>query len=1044
MSAVIFVSVVYAETVIFYQTNIDDPAAWSVLNSSAGSTGIITGTLVLTSSQNITANNITLQSDTGAWRTLISGGSHRFFNVAGGNTLTLDNIILTRGAYDGLSTEGGGAIYVGGTGLTLNGNFSIEASSASTYGGAVYVASGTATFGGSASFIRNYVVDALGHGGAIYSGGDIVFSSGSYLNLQSNSSGWDGGGIYTGSGTVSIGGQANISSNTARTGNGGGIYASSGVYFYDKNAVIIISSNVTQYLGGGIYSGKDIVFDGGAEIKQNIAMVGGSTSTEHRGGGLYAASTVEFTNQDMTINLRQNSAIYSGGAIYAVSDVTFSGSAVITLNKVETSSGGAIYSGGSINFDNSSGTASISLNASTDGSGGALFSQNDIIFSGYVNAVYNSAGNGDGGAFYSKTLTISDGAEITYNKAAREGGAVYIHDGTSDFYALSKDVLFSNNISSGVRNDVNLGGNAVLNLTVSTSASMTFDGGITYSSATAGNIVNKDGAGNLYLNGDFIFQTLNITSGTAVLGSGSSFNAVNFTIQNTSASTETLTVIDMRNGDINDNIVVSGVLTSTTNGKIYLDIDSDTGFSDKISASTASLNGTWIKAGIAGIEAAEQTYNIINSTSGYGALRIDNTNAEGSTMTRVQSYLTYSDGVNVSSSIVPPAWKSVDIVLSIDQLNAIEGLTDNQKQTALALDEVYGFALGDLFKIIDSIDVLDIADRKKALNSLSGHIYANAITLPALNISKDSVMSRLRRSYFIDDDSSIKRNIWAQGYLANNKYKGDKNSPGDFDASNSGLQAGFDTMKNDMQIFGLSIGNVNTSAKQNSDTVDITGFSIGGYGAIFFENNLELKLMLMGGRQNYTSLRKIEYGEIQRETRGDFNGYSVNTSAEMGYDYFYKGNIYFRPFLGLDYSYVTTQEFTERGFTEDGAASSADLTIYGGSYHRVNTNIGFQVNNGTEMRAKWYAQAQFNFLAAGRYGEFEGKFENTDKPLSIAGIENDLFSTALGFGVLYDISASWSVYSNVNGLFAGSQTGFYGNIGINYKFTTTYVDFYER
>jgi outer membrane autotransporter protein len=379
------------------------------------------------------------------------------------------------------------------------------------------------------------------------------------------------------------------------------------------------------------------------------------------------------------------------------------------------------------------------------------------------------------------------------------------------------------------------------------------------------------------------------------------------------------------------------------------------------------------------------------------------------------------------------------LVLNIEQLNAIEGLTDNQKKAALALDKDYGLAVEDLFDIIDKLDTLpDTAAKKQALTSLSGHIFANVITLPALNISKDGILSRLKKSYFIPDDSLIKRNIWAQGYAADNKYKGDKNSPGDFTVLNSGVQAGFDTMKDDAQIFGLSVGFMNTNAKQNSDAVDITGYNIGGYGAFFFENNFELMLMLIGARQNYSASRKISYADIQRKTNSEFDGYSINMSAELGYDYYYKENVYFRPLLGIDYAYATTQEFTEDG------AVSADLTVYSGSYNRLNSNLGFQINNGSDMRAKWYAQAKFNFLLAGRRGEFEGEFKNTSQPLEIVGIENDVLSVTIGAGILYDISKSWSAYANIDGTFSGSQSGLYGNIGVNYKFTTTYFDFYEK
>jgi outer membrane autotransporter protein len=319
---------------------------------------------------------------------------------------------------------------------------------------------------------------------------------------------------------------------------------------------------------------------------------------------------------------------------------------------------------------------------------------------------------------------------------------------------------------------------------------------------------------------------------------------------------------------------------------------------------------------------------------------------------------------------------------------------------------------------------------------LSGHIYANAVTYPALNASKNNILSRLKRSYFIPDDNALKRNVWAQGYSSYDKYKGDINSPGDFSASASGMSAGFDTMKNEKQIFGISAGYSGGSASQNSDKIDISAYNIGGYGAYFFDNNFDVKFMFMGGRQNYDSSRKIRY--LSRTAKASFTGLSLNASVEGAYDHYYKDDIYFRPFAGFDFSYVSTQEFDESG------ANSADLTIYSDSYSRLNAVAGFQVNNGSDMRLKWYAELKFDFLAAGKYGSFKGEYKNSGNSFEIKGIENSIFAAIAGAGLLYDFSSKISAYANLNGTFLGTQTGYYANLGINYKFSTPIIGFYDK
>ena len=1034
---------VYGDDVIFNSQ--DQVSAWTTVSPN---TAYIFGNNYYLNTEKTVGADVIFKSDGSTWRTLTSSGlpQHRFFNITA-SSVTIDKLILFGGNYPSSSTEGGGAIYSHAGDLTVNGDFTLERSVSQVYGGAVLVDNGSVDFTGSVKFIQNTAMSMSG--GAVYSTASITFSNiNGKIEITGNQSDYNGGGLNAngsaGSGNVIMAGGALISSNTAKTGIGGGIFATGSVSFTNEEEIIKISSNSAMLVGGGVYSGADVSFSGGADITGNRNSTITSSDTFHAGAGVYAAGNILFSSSNATVNLIENNARDSGSALFSSGTITFNGAVNINANKVESSSGGAVWASGDITFSSATGKVNISSNSSVSGPGGALYSDSGIIFNNYMSIIGNGTVSGDGGALHSKSLIISDGGELSNNTSGGQGGAIFIHDDTSVFTTLTRNLLFKNNTASGTKNDIHLGGDATLNLEISSATNITFGSGISYATTTSNNIINKNGDGTIYLNGISKFQTLNINRGTMTIGGGSSFEAVDVIFREDSdtlisASTNTHTVIDFRNSHVNDDLKISGIFSSTTGAKIYYDIDSNSNASDKISAGIAYIEGTLIKVGVSGIDASTKVYTIIVSSmnAGSGSLRIDNTNAQGNTMTRVHSSFTYYDSsIGSTDTAVSGTWTNANLVLQIDQLNVIEGLTDNQLQAALALDTEYGLSGDDLFYIIDSLDKLELKEKKRALIDLSGHIYSNAITLPALNISKDNVLSRLKKSYFIPDDSSIKRNIWAQAHTASNKYAGDKNSPGDFEASNTGVQAGFDTLKDETQIFGLSIGYVDTNSKQKSDSVDITGYNIGGYGAFFFENNFELKLLLMGGKQNYTSSRKISY--LDRKTGADFEGYSINTAAELGYDYFYRENIYFRPFFGADYSYVTTREFTESG------ANSADLTVYAGAYNRVNTSLGFQVNNGIDMRLKWYGELKFNFLLAGKYGKFEGEYKNTSQPLNIVGIENEMFSTGIGAGVLYDISKKFSAYMNINGLYSGTQTGYYANIGINYKFVTNYVDFYQR
>lgn len=1047
----------FGETLYFrYQQDIND--RWQDINASNPS--YFFGDFTINEEiVNMQSNSVLSSDDDTKLRTLRmkESSDNRFFSFASGVNnvvLTLNNISLADANYTGLNTQGGGAVYVAGSGFTLHGNASFDQNVSSVSGGAIYVASGTARFTGSVKFNFNYATVGSGSdGGALFSGGDIRFSSTSMLNASGNSAAGNGGALFA-AGNIIIDGGAAFSENTSKasysSGSGAGAYANGSIVFNSTSSVISLYKNIAEKNGGGLYSGSSVTFRGGAVIDSNKAMVDQSSTTVHSGGGIFAESNVSFLSVTALADIKNNTARDNGGGIYSSGTVTFAGNTNISANASNMQSGGGVWALNNISFTSHTASLTISSNSARE-SGGALYSK-----TGYVNihSYANVRGNKtilNGGAVYACGFNLYDGGEFLYNAASSSGGAVFVNGGTSSIVAQTRDVLFSNNttMDGNKKNDLHISASSVsatMALNAAYGRSITFNSGIDYDTDEHGNNtvrITKNGEGNLILNGDNSFQYLTVNGGSVTFGAESSFESYNTVFANNS-------FINMRNGNNSDDLKTD-TLNAGAAVTLYYDINSDNNNSDIITVGgAAAMNGATVRFGVAGIDASSRTYRIIQSTNslGTGQLNINLANADiyanvgkdindpnevivSTRMTRVHAKLLY-DGQAYSGS-----WTAVDLEVQIDQLNVLEGLTDNQLQNALTLDRDYGASTGDLFYIIDQIDRMQtVSEKKSALNDLSGHFYANVITLPAINVSRNNVFSRLKRSYFLADDSSMKRNIWVQGYASKNKYNGDKNSPGDFDAENNGVLAGFDTMKNDKQIFGINFGYVKTSADQKSDSVTIEGYSIGGYGSYFFDNNFETKFMLAGARQNYNTDRAVRY--LGRKASADFDGYSLNLSGELAYDYYYSDEIYLRPFIGLDYAYATTREFTEKG------ADSADLTIYSGSYNRAGGNFGLQVNNGTDMKLKWYTELKFDMLFAGRYGEFEGEYKNTEHSLKIVGIENDVLSAVLSVGALYDISSSISVYANVNGMYSGTQNGYYGNIGVNYKFATHYIDFYDR
>ncbi|MDR2399075.1 MAG: autotransporter outer membrane beta-barrel domain-containing protein [Endomicrobium sp.] len=728
----------------------------------------------------------------------------------------------------------------------------------------------------------------------------------------------------------------------------------------------------------------------------------------------------------------------NGGAAIRIPGMNFTlnGKASFIQNSSRTGAGGAIFlSSGTLTFTDN---VVFKENSALSGAGAVYCASGSVKFESYVIAENNESSLG--GVVRANGIVLNDGGYFIGNKA-NSGGALYLVGGFSNIRAITKDVLFSGNTmkreldGTYLRNDIYMESGSNLTFDVAKARTITLDGGIVCNASN--NIVTKIGQGVLIFNGDFYIQNLNVYDGTLRFGAGSTFfgESVNF------SSSAFINMVTRSSNELKFEKLNSAA-------SLYYDVDLNSRYVDLIIVNTSALmNGTRVKISLSGVNSSSLKYNIIIASGvvgGNGYITFDNTNAQGSRMTRVHGDIDYGSGGNTNH------WNEVNLNIQVDQLSNISGLSGNERTTAFALDSDYGQSLGDFFYIIDTIDKMstprsmisrydnNTLSKKDALNSLSGYIYANAITVPALNDVRNNIFSRLERSYFPNDDTLSKRNIWGHCYSANDLYEGNNDSPGDFKSTRNGIQVGFDTLKDDAHIFGITAGSIDSNCIENDDKVDITGYNVGCYGSYFLDNNLEIRALLAGSREKYTSSRSIKY--LNRETNAQFEGYSVNIAAELAYSFYYRDKLCLRPFVGVDYDYVHIDDFIEKG------ADAANLSVFDNSYNKAGPVFGFQINNGVNAKFKWQIELKIDLLLYGRYGEITQKMKNGRQSMTIKGIENDIFNANVDAGIIYDITKSFGIYANINTSILGADIlrGFYCNVGTNFKFNDLKKDFYEE
>lgn len=310
----------------------------------------------------------------------------------------------------------GGAIYTTGNITTTSGNTSTFTTNTTTgYGGAIYV-TGTAnitgaTFGGSAGN-GNHADTASQRGGAVYVAGAGTFTN---CTVSYNSTAALGGGIYGGN-TITIT-NSTISENTAGS-HGGGVYSQSNL---TVNATSIINHNTAAGGGGGLFSNGTATIDG-TSITNNIS----TTSTVGvRGGGLNANGVVIVTNSTITgntISLQQGGGIATSNAAGTVS-ITSS-----TVSNNTATEGGGVYGLNTVSVTDST----IAGNTANNGDGGGIRANGDAtITRSTISGNSTIGGTGRGGGIYRPSSNVYlYNSTLSGNTSTATGSAVWTQNCT--------------------------------------------------------------------------------------------------------------------------------------------------------------------------------------------------------------------------------------------------------------------------------------------------------------------------------------------------------------------------------------------------------------------------------------------------------------------------------------------------------------------------------------------------------------------------------------------------------------------------------------
>ena len=326
-------------------------------------------------------------------------------------------------------------------------------------GGGIAAVDSNLTFTGNTTFI--------GNDGSVSTGINVtncsLSSTGSIHFINHTNTGdtqHPTGAIWALASSLSFTGTSNFINNAA--GQGGAIYTHNNTLLsFNGTSNFINNSGADQ--GGAIYASYNVSlsFTGTSTFINNSAYFGG--------GAIYASYNVSlsFTGTSTFIN---NSAYFGGSAIYASYNVSlsFNGTSNFINNSADIADGGAIFASynvssvfsGTSNFITNSGAISASYNVSLSFNGTSNFSSNtdgdaiaasqnvQLTFTGTSNFINNI----DGGAIsasYDVSLSFTGTNNFIYNSAA-EGGAINPFYNVSLSFTGTSNFINNSAINGGV------------------------------------------------------------------------------------------------------------------------------------------------------------------------------------------------------------------------------------------------------------------------------------------------------------------------------------------------------------------------------------------------------------------------------------------------------------------------------------------------------------------------------------------------------------------------------------------------------------------
>lgn len=426
---------------------------------------------------------------------------------------------------------------------------------------------------------------------------------------------------------------------------------------------------------------------------------------------------------------------------------------------------------------------------------------------------------------------------------------------------------------------------------------------------------------------------------------------------------------------------LTGSLTNTATGAMLFDVDMDNSVADRIEATNlASLNGD-LKLNFVSFDATPGDYTILSAS---------NVSTQNLALANpfVQGSITYENG-------------DTEVHLSVDGFNFTPtGITGNAAEIGKFINNSFNGGSDGLDPLMLALlNLSDLDAAQDALTQLSPNVYTTqqiAALTGSIGFADKLLSCRVADgAYAFGAEGQC---AWARGAYRAQNFDGADGTG--FDSAGFDFAAGAQVNGGGDWRFGAAFGvtTSNTDGDNNASS-DGTAFQAGAV-AKYAPGPYLFAASVSGSWGSYDTTRHVDFVGFSDKLEGDSDVYSLNARLRAAFTV-EQNNMYMRPMVDLNATYIHTSAFTESGGVAAISVDGNSDTVFSVS---PAIEFGGQAVAGNGALLRPYLRGGVSFFSQDNV-DLTGKFA-----ADTAGIDSFTITTATD-DMLWNVAAGLDVLS---------------------------------